>query len=220
VEEEPVSILEQVSFIKLKAHAPLTVGREIFGNKNGRESTEKKAVNKDSTPRMSTMERLQVCMKACVAPPPDDPPLALDPSLLLSTAAPTPQPESVTSSSSGPSNAVPPPVLALSSEVPYPSTISTAAESSTTGLTTRNSEAFFPTTPQPLVPAARILDVPTSPLTDPEASIPLTPITNRKGKQPARSAKARGKRPALPDGEAEDMAAVGGHAGRGSKHRK
>ena len=148
------------------------------------------------------MERLQARMKACVAPPPDDPPLALDPLLLSSTTAPTPQPETVASSSSGHS-------------------ISTA-ESSVTGSTTANSqaEAFVPTTPQPSVPAARAPDVPTSPLTDPEASIPLTPITNRKGKQPARSAKARGKRPAPPDGEAEETAAVGGRAGRGSKRRK
>lgn len=139
-------------------------------------------------------------MKARVAPLPDnDPPLALDPLLFSSTAAPTPQPETVASSSSGPS-------------------VSTA-ESSAIGSTMASSqaEAFVPTTPQPSVPAARTPDVPTSPLTDPEASIPLTPITNRK---PARSAKARGKRPAPPDGEVEGMASVGGRAGRGSKCRR
>ena len=87
MEEELVSILEQVSFIKLEVHISPTVQREIFGNENGRGSTEKKAVNKDFTPRMSTMERLQASMKACVAPPPDDdPPFPLDPLLLTESS--------------------------------------------------------------------------------------------------------------------------------------
>ena len=177
------------------------------------------------------MERLQAHMKTCVTPPPDNPPLALDPLLLSSTAVPVPQPKTIVvasfaqdllilSSGHRPGNNVPWPAMALSTEeaVPYPSTVSIAGMSSATGSTLTNLEVFIPTIPSPSAPATRRPS--TSPLTDPEASIPLMPVTNCKEKQPGKSAKAKGKWPAPPNGKVEDMVVVGGHTGQGSKHCK
>ncbi|KAG6377893.1 hypothetical protein JVT61DRAFT_14680 [Boletus reticuloceps] len=171
--------------------------KEIFGNENGRASSEKATMNNDSgsAPRMSTMERLRAQMAArltSTAAPDDFSHSVLDPSLRSTFGATSRPHQSDTSTSSTEGSSAPSVGPAGPSEG---STSGSSPAGPRNTLPASSTAIPVPATPRPATVAPVLND---SPLSDEDGSIPLTPVTNRRGKQ-GKSAKAMGKRPAPPD---------------------
>ncbi|KAG6369479.1 hypothetical protein JVT61DRAFT_14371 [Boletus reticuloceps] len=148
-----------------------------------------------SAPRMSTMERLRAQMAArltSTAAPDDFSHSVLDPSLRSTFGATSRPHQSDTSTSSTEGSSAPSVGPAGPSEG---STSGSSPAGPRNTLPASSTAIPVPATPRPATVAPVLND---SPLSDEDGSIPLTPVTNRRGKQ-GKSAKAMGKRPAPPD---------------------